>query len=230
MGALKNPDIILLGAAVFLVADTALNLYGTSPASSADTLLAAVASGVTACLAAYASCRARTQPAIPAAGRVVAALSILALVDLLLGLSVGNLFRYTFFAMIPVLAWRLAKAWVPSFRYTFACAATGIVVAPVGRGLFSLALASPGDAPQALAFLFTVVCQFLALVGYVLSSVHEFPAYRITAFLAPAGDGRGEGYYFFHVVPVAAVLWGLVYGCAGRAIDWLRGAEPASGS
>lgn len=113
--------------------------------------------------------------------------------------------------LLPILTYRWARMHMPAYKVTALGISFGLIAAPFSLGLFSTFFLHPVG----------IVTGF---PGLVLFMFHGSPGYHISIQLGliPSHTVMGSGSNSLLVAVVNGVIWAIIYGLLGYAIDKYR--------
>jgi hypothetical protein len=116
-------------------------------------------------------------------------------------------------AVVPVAAWRYARAHAPSHIWVLSGAAFGFVVSPLSMGLYSTFFIGPLFPPGLLT----------GLLGLLSGFFHGTPGYEAAIWfglIPPNKVVSGPDHIYIEVLNGA--FWAVVYGLLGFFVDRVR--------
>jgi hypothetical protein len=204
---MKPVDVIITSVIAYVIANTLVNLAGQAEYPSLQYVFPFVVSVFVACVSLFVSTHRANWSTRRSVVTALGAVAVVLIADLLVSTISGKLLTLVLFGLIPLQAWRFAKTWLPAHTWLLTCAAFGLVITLVSRGLFSLLFVS---------FLFP-----LGLLG-VVTSFHELVGTGLTGWLGLWPINGSDEEFLFRVAPVSGVFWGLIYGLMGFCVDRVR--------
>ena len=117
--------------------------------------------------------------------------------------------------LVPAVAWFYARRFVPQFSATVTGVSFGLIVSPLGMGLYATYFLGPSGFLGPLGLV-------TGMIGLVSLMFHGAPGFYIarTFDLVPPGVVEGIGH--FYVEAINALIWAVAYGALGRVIDHAR--------
>jgi len=115
-----------------------------------------------------------------------------------------------FLAVVPIIAYRIARKRYPNSAFVITGIAFGSVIAPLSLGLYA-------------TFFIPYVGLVPGMLGLMLVMFHGAPGYSLalTFGLIPPGQVV-EGVGHIYLAVLGGIVWATAYGCLGWMVDWYR--------
>lgn len=113
-------------------------------------------------------------------------------------------------AVVPILAFRLARSRFPSRAFLISGLALGLVISPLSLGLYA-------------SFFIPYVGFVPGIFGLMSTMFHSTPGYNLAiAFGIVPSHQVVEGVGRLYLAAIDGVVWAVVYGGLGWVVDWAR--------
>lgn len=112
--------------------------------------------------------------------------------------------------LVPVAAFLFARRRAPAYLWRVTGFCFGAVVSPAATGLYGLYFVGP-------------IAALLGLIGLPLAMLHGPPGYNLAIALGLVPPRTVvQGFQHVYIELLNAVVWSVVYGLLGAAIDFIR--------